>query len=247
MTDRFIGMAESARVLGVHPEAVRSVLDRAGVLVFKAGHRVFAFREDLERFAETYSHRAWWQGEAEQRLRAMWGHMPISQIAEKLECTRTAVEVKAQRLKLRSPASWAHILTQSQLSPMLGLDRKAVYKLMQDDGPLPVFILYKRDTPVRVVDERDMIRWLKKPESWVYINVDKVAHLPFRSAMLGAMKKWRDAWLTPGEVARVMGFSDSRPVNKLVRQGALKGVKHGNWRILRSSMEACMMARREAI
>ena len=239
---QWVTMQEAAAVLDIHPLASHHALANGNVPTFKHKGIRYVLQRDLDAFATDYPKQLWSEDE-EMKLRRMWGHCPLSTIAKVLRRSETAVTVRAKRLKLGSPINWPNILTHTRLAPLLGLDPKTVWKLMQEGGPLPSLVMYRREIPVRVVEEHTMIRWLSKPENLIYIDKDKVTYWPFCQAIEGMLRKWKDSWLSPTEVAQMLGVDDTRPVNKLVHQGALKGIKYGNWRILKSSVERCIQVR----
>ena len=61
-----------------------------------------------------------------------------------------------------------------------------------------------------------------------------------RRLMKTAIRKWKDEWLTPKQVARRLGVhaAGTRYINKAVRKGTLKSTRWGNWWILKSDLPA---------
>jgi len=230
-------MKQAAHVLGIHESAGGNALERAGVPIFKHRGKRFVLRADLKVFAATFPKQSWTADE-EAIYRNLWGYRPVSEIAKILKRSETALMVQANRLRLTAVAAWPGVLTESTLAPLLVMDRKSVWRLMlPGSGALPAITLYKRNKPVQVVYEDQMCRWLKRPENWVYLtDTERITHPPFAQAIAAGKRKWNDAWLTPGEAASLLGIHH-KTVNKYIHRGSLRAIKHGNWRIQRSSVE----------
>ena len=235
--DLWADMAQAADVLGVHRDAVANALIRTGVDVFMHQGKRFVLLADLTAVTASYPKQTWSKEEIA-RFRNLWGYRPLAEIARLLGRTETALEVKAKKLKLPAVADWPGVYTEVTLSPLLGMDRKSVWRLMRIGAELPAITLYKRNKPVQVVYEDHLCRWLKRPENWVFItDVDRISHPPFVAAIQATQRQWNDAWLTPGETAVLLGICH-REVNKYIHRGSLQAVKHGNWRIQQSSAVA---------
>lgn len=232
----WLTMTEAAARLSIHVDAARDALRLGGVTIHKHKGTCYVTAVDLEVFAASYPKQSWTREEIT-TLRTLWGWRSTPDIAAVLERSETAVCIKAKRLKLRTVTTWPGVLTESSLAPLLAVDRSKADDLLRS-GLFPTEILYKRSLPVRVVWEETLVRWLKRPSNWVYLpDIERIAHPPFVQAIAIGKHRWRDEWLTPGQVARMLGV-DKRAVNKYVHRGSLTAVKYGNWRITRSSAEA---------
>lgn len=177
-----------------------------------------------------------WTAKDERYLRKMWGWISLAKIAENLGRTETACVVRAKRLGIPAPKDWPNILMEWQLAPMLGHDRKTVYRLMKANI-LPTMQLWKRNTPCMAVDWHELVAWLSDPENWIHLSVDKVEHPELRKVIRQTRKEWNDRWLTIGEAANRLHITHSW-LNALINRGDVPAKRHGNWQVKRSEVEA---------
>ena len=108
----------------------------------------------------------------------------------------------------------------------------------------------------RVVDRLAFMKWLLNSNHWFYFRPDRVGKLS-RYGKRGpgecydfafwecvayliakARLKWKDQWLTPGRVARMLRIKagGTRYVNQAIRNGTLKAKRWGNWWIRKSDL-----------
>lgn len=232
--DLWANMKEAASVLGVHHMAARNVLKGAAVPTFLYKGVCYVTLADLNQFAKTYPKQSWTASEI-RLLKTMWGYHPISAIAERLGRTATAVDVKSKRLKLYSPVTWPGVLTEYRLAPLLGLDRKTVWRHMQPGGIFPAITLYKSETPVLIVYEDTMANWLGDFKNWIYFrDVRDITHPPFAEAIQRTRERLSDdRWLMPKEAADLIGVP-VRTLNAKIRRGAIPATRYQYWRVRRS-------------
>jgi predicted DNA-binding transcriptional regulator AlpA len=178
-----------------------------------------------------------WSANEESRLRQWWGRAPVGDIAQKLGRTETAVIVRAKRIGLRTLVNHPDALAEWQIAPMLGVDRKTVWGWMLK-GILPVDVIYKRSLPCRVVWRDQLVRWLKEPNNWIYLDPRKVADPELRRVVDNAVAKWGDEWLRSREAADLIGV-EHRMINSWTCRGLFpSAIRWGNWWYLRSEVEA---------
>lgn len=199
-----------------------------------------------------------WTAEEDAFLRENLGRITDQAIAEKLGRTASAVRLRWKRnLHLAAPSKAPDILTGEQVSWGLGMGcGKSVHRLI-DGGIMPGRRLPGVDV-TRVVDRAALLRWMIEPAHWIYFCPERVGSLrqqgereigdvydfafweQARDLVAKARAAWKDEWLTPGQVARAIGFKNVRTgahsINKAIHVGNLKATRWGNWRILRSAL-----------
>lgn len=210
---------------------------------------------------DSKSRAGFWTEEEDEYIRKNHGRVSEDDLVAYLGRTWSAVHIRITReLYLVAPSKNPSLLTGEQVSWGLGLDGKSIHRLM-DTGLMPHRILPAKDK-TRVIDRQVLMRWLLKPEHWVYFKTERVGAVrPKGKRLLSdaydfvfwdaagqlvrkARAKWKDEWLTPGQVADIMGYkrkpnngkAQSHMLNKAILEGNLKAVRWGNWRILRSSL-----------
>jgi hypothetical protein len=199
-----------------------------------------------------------WPAEEDAFLRENLGRITEQEIAEQLGRSVQAVHLRWTReLHLTAPTKSAEILTAEQVAWGLGRScGKSIHQLM-DEGLMPGRRLPGMDVN-RVVDRQALLLWMIEPRHWVYFKPEDVGSLrgqgkrdladcydfefwdDARELVAKARAAWKDEWLTPGQVAREIGFKNPRTgahsINKAIHVGNLPGFRWGNWWILRSSL-----------
>lgn len=194
-----------------------------------------------------------WTTEEDEFLRRNVGWISQDEIARQLGRSRTAVHLRRERdLHLPCPRRHPEWLTCEQIAVGLGIDGKSV-ALLIDRGILPGRRLPMR-VVMRVVDKKTALDWIADPMHWIYFDTERVGRFRLqgkrrmglpdivfwrqaRKAVDARRKTWKDAWLRPGEVVRLLGINDSGRINLAIHRGILHAVRWGNWRILRSEAE----------
>lgn len=189
-----------------------------------------------------------WSEAEDAFLRANLGRVSEEQIAAHLGRSVIAVHLRWRRdLALTAPSRHPDLLTAEQIAEGLGMDGKAVHRLM-DSGRMPGYRLPLK-TVCRVVKRVDFLRWLINPKHWIYFKPERVgAQNAYRRSkrvydaafwqkarkILDAKRAaWGDEWWTAGQVAAHHGV-DHTLVNNRIHKGQLPGVRWNNWRILKS-------------
>jgi hypothetical protein len=196
-----------------------------------------------------------WTEEENQFLVAKRGKLSEEEIARQLGRTQISVHLHSEReLKLTAPSKASDILTGEHIAWGLGMDNKSIHRLI-DRGILPGRRLPTARV-IRVVDRMVLLRWIADPMHWIYIHPERVGlflargkraefqglDIAFwasaRIVVLAAQRRWKDAWLRPGEVAQILGTAGqgTRYLNCAIRRGNIKATKWGNWWIRRSDL-----------
>lgn len=199
-----------------------------------------------------------WTDKEKEFLRQNHVRLSIDEMAHILNRSATGVRLHANReLHLRAPSTADSILTAEQIAWGLGIDSKSARRLI-DRGLLPGRRAPTRDRSIRVVDKLILLKWIMDPNHWVYFKPGRVGALSrrcnrspskyydfsfwedARKLIKAATTKWKDQWLTPGQVWRRLGKPGTyaRYVNVAIRKGALVATQWGNWWIRRSDLPA---------
>ncbi len=174
-----------------------------------------------------------WSEEDDNFLRANLGLLSESEIAQHLGRTVIAVHLRWKRdLKLPAPSKKPDCLTTQKIAETLGVDPKAAMRWV-DMGLLPGRRLPFAGRVVRSVQRTAFLSWALNPMNWIYFCPERVRDKHLRRLLALKQKRWGDKWLTPGQVAKLHNVTHGA-VNSKIQAGEIRGVKWGNWRILRS-------------
>lgn len=174
-----------------------------------------------------------WSKDDDDCLRANLGWLSEVEIARHLGRTVTAVHLRWKRdLKLPAPSKHPDFITTQKIAEALGVDPKAAMRWV-DIGLLAGRRLPFNGRVVRSVRRVTFLRWALDPMHWVYFRPQRVLDKHLRRLLRLKQKRWSDEWLTPGQVARLHGVTHAA-VNSKIHSGEIRGLKWGNWRILRS-------------
>ncbi len=174
-----------------------------------------------------------WSKDDDDFLRANLGWLSEAEIARHLGRTVTAVHLRWKRdLKLPAPSKHPDFITTQKIAEALGVDPKAAMRWV-DMGLLPGRRLPFVGRVVRSVRRVTFLLWALDPMNWIYFRPQRVPDKRLRRLLRLKQKRWSDEWLTPGQVARLHGVTDAA-VNSKIHSGEIRGLKWGNWRILRS-------------
>ncbi len=208
-----------------------------------------------------------WTEQENQFLRDNHGRISEVEIAHRLGRTPIAVHIHKEReLKLESMSKAPDILTAEQVANGLGCDSKSIHLLL-DTGRMPGRRLPSA-RPIRVVNRLVLMKWILDPDHWLYFKPGRVGTLHRRGKRVPgesydfafwenarrlitkARRKWKDAWLTPGQVTQILKIKPKptrrrtikdripgvRYVNRAIRKGTLKAKRWGNWWIRKSDL-----------
>ncbi len=199
-----------------------------------------------------------WSNQEDEFVIKNIGKIPECEIAKQLGRSITAVHLRRVReLHIDPPMKDQNILTANHISLGLGVDAKTIHALM-DRGIMPSRLLPFGNI-VRVADRLQFAKWICDPMNWLYFDIQRIATMPsngkrgytgiydiifwekIRQLVLSKRKKWKDDWLTPGQVAKILKpVCGTRYINKAIHAGNLKAVKFQNWKILKSSLRKGM-------
>lgn len=174
-----------------------------------------------------------WTLKEETLLAQKYGRVARCELAKMLGRTEAAVDVRVTVLGLPSPRSWTHIMLSGVLTYALGFScQKSIIALMRREV-FPVHYVYLGNTKTPAVNIKRMQQWLADPHNWYCLDVNKIRYPRFKSVVRRVRQAWDDEWLTVGQVAPMLGYSQ-QGINKLIHNGALSAKRHNNWRVLRS-------------
>lgn len=208
-----------------------------------------------------------WSEKDEEFLRKNYRKISEKQLAEILRRTAASVRIKIKRdMHMVSMSMDKDILTAEHIAIGFGCCGKSIHSLM-NKGLMP-----SRRLPVprviRVIDRLIFMKWLVDPGNWLYFKLDQVGALrrrgkraisqcydftfweDARNIVLKARNEWKDEWLTPGQVTKILKINPrqykprkiggkipgSKYVNLAIQKGNLKAKRRGNWRILKSDL-----------
>ncbi|MCC6602114.1 MAG: helix-turn-helix domain-containing protein [Anaerolineae bacterium] len=174
-----------------------------------------------------------WTPEQEALLRQEYGRIPRRQLAEKLGRSEVAIKMRARVLRVPSPRTWQHIMLSTVLTYALGFGCEKSVRNLMCKGVFPVHYVYLGNTRVPAVNIKRMQQWLGDPNNWYCLDVDRIVDPRYQSVVRLARRQWNDEWLTVGQIAELMGYSQ-QGINKLIHGGALPAKRHNNWHVLKS-------------
>lgn len=197
-----------------------------------------------------------WTSEEEDFLRQNHARLSLDEMAQHLNRSALGVRLHILReMHLRACSTVESVITAEQIAWGLGADGKTIHRLI-DTGLMPGRRAPTIARNIRVVDKIILLKWLLDPMHWIYFKPRRVGTLSRRcnrcpskyydftfwedagKLVLAASKKWKDQWLTPGQVWRRLGRRGTyaRYVNKAIRKGTLRATKWGNWWILKNDL-----------
>ena len=201
--------------------------------------------------AETRSRR--WTTAEDAFLRANLGKLSEKEIARRLRRTPVAVHIRRERdLHLQSPSKSKDVMSAECIGIGVGKDGKSIHALI-DRGILPGHRLPGYGI-IRLVNRMVLMKWLLNPENWVYVDPARIGELRPRGkrgipehydfafwaeaakVVQAARRRWKDAWLTPGQVAELLHVSSRHYINTAIHKGNLPALRWGNWWIRRSAI-----------
>lgn len=166
-----------------------------------------ANKEVVERFSgfapTTAGRRIAWTKEEESFVSKNLPYMTQETIAQKLGRSAHAIKIRRNRRALGKTKTG---YTASQVAELLGkADAKVISALIRYGH------LRGRLRPLKVaiwdITEQDLLRFVMKPENWVFFDTERVYQPKFRKAIEYAKKKWNDEWWTPSQAAAYHGCS----------------------------------------
>lgn len=218
--------------VNVDVAGARSSLGRRGAI--NARRRA----EDPE---DEQPNQARWSEEEEDFLRDNLGVMTLAEIGKTLGRSKTAIKVRYTRNGYPAPSKQPDELTNNQMAEILGKCGKST-AMMLERGLIPYRELpTDADRLIRIIKERDFVRWLVRPESWIYFKVERMPHGRYRRLVELAHERWPDEWVTTGQAAEIWGVKgrNSSIINRRIHEGFFESARRwGNWWLLRSEVEA---------
>lgn len=169
-------------------------------------------------------------------VRQNLGVLSLEEIGTHLGRSPTGVKIAQVRNFLPPASKRPGWLTGNQAAILLGIDVHTVCRLT-DSGIIP-HVIIPGQRQIRAIRYITLLRWAVNPLNWIYFkgSVDgpqRILDPKLRRLIERQKQRWNDEWWTPGQVAACHGV-DHTDVNRLIHQGKIKGVKWGNWLVLRS-------------
>lgn len=182
-----------------------------------------------------------WSAEEEKFLKNNLGKMTLAEIGEALGRSEHAVKIRFTKNGYPAPSKHPDELTNLQMARIIGKCGKST-AMMLERGLIPYRELpTDSDRLIRIVKERDFVRWLINPESWIYFKIERMQPGHYRRLVELAQERWPDEWVTTGQAAEIWGTKgrNCQVINRRIREGFFESARRwGNWWLLRSEVEA---------
>ncbi len=168
-----------------------------------------------------------WTAEELAFVRDQLGALGLVETARRLGRSVNAVKIKQVRGGLRPALRAEGWLTACQVARLLGVDGHTVVGWL-DCGVLPG----GEPAPtlgrlVRRVRVTTLKRWLTRPETWVYVRVERMRPGALRRLVELAQGRWGDVWWDLRQAADYHGC-DTKDVLRYIHAGRLTGVQAWN-------------------
>lgn len=164
-----------------------------------------------------------WTEEEEQFYRDHLSDMSLAEIAQALGRSENAVKVHRFRAGMPSHRRTPGYLTTHQVAVLLGVDSHAP-PVWVDHGVMPGELVKYDDLKMRRVRLEDFKRWLTRPESWIYFNVEKIKNPSLKRLVQLAQARWGDEWWTTKKAAGYLGLT-VEDVLRQIELGKLQGIQ----------------------
>ncbi len=175
---------------------------------------------NVQRLHRTY--RREWTAEEDAFYLEHLGIMSLEEIGEALGRSATAVKVHRYRVQLPSHRRAPGFLTAHQASVLLGLDSHVVPQWI-DKGMMPGQGMPSMGGRTRRISWVGLKMWLCKPESWIYLHVERIKHESLRSLVMRAQERWGDEWWDTNRVAAYHNC-DNKDIQRYIKAGKLPAV-----------------------
>ena len=164
-----------------------------------------------------------WTEEEEQFYRDHLSDMSLAEIAQALGRSDNAVKVHRFRAGLPSHRRTPGYLTTHQVAVLLGVDSHAP-PVWVDHGVMPGELVKYDDFKMRRVRLEDFKRWLTRPESWIYFNVEKIKNPSLKRLVQLAQERWGDEWWSTRQAADYLGLT-VEDISRQIELGKLYGIQ----------------------
>lgn len=164
-----------------------------------------------------------WTEEEDLFLEQSLGYLTEEEIGRALGRSVTAVHIRWERdLNLPSPSKAPDVFTGETIAKMLGLDDHKITHWI-DEGFIPGRVM-AGGRKIRLVKRQDFMNWVMRPQSWMYIKIDRVKDAELKKQLERAMKQWGDEWWPTNKVARYHGI-DTKDVQRHINLGRIKATQ----------------------
>ena len=149
--------------------------------------------------------------------------MSYEEIAVKLGRTATAVKIHAKRRGFPLSSRVAGYLTANRAANLLGLDIHKVPAWM-DAGIMPGELVPLSNRVMRRVKLLDFKLWLIKPETWIYIEANRIKNPSLRRLVQLAQERWGDEWWSTRQASEYLGCKTD-DVQRQIALGKIRGTQ----------------------
>lgn len=185
-----------------------------------------------------------WSQEEIDYFRERAPHMSNAEIAAQLGRSDLAVKIKRARFGLSSVTRNELYFTANTAAKALGIDIHSMTRLIEL-GLVP-FEMAPTEKKIYRIRRDKLLAWAVDPMNWPHFlytlswRVRKIPDPKIRRMIELRRQRWKDEWLSSGQVARLLGV-DSKDVNRVfIKRGQYKGRKgqRANWYFLKSDVLA---------
>lgn len=177
-----------------------------------------------------------WMPEEDVFLSESLGYLSFEEIGERLGRTPTAIKIRWTRRGMDAPSKRDGEVVATKVGRRMGTCGKLIIRLI-DEGRMPGRVV-PGDRNIHVITEKELRRWVTRPENWIYFKVERIRDRSLKRLVLLAQERWPDEWWSAGDVMRYHNLTNTHVVNKAIREGRLRAVRWQNWNILKSDAVA---------
>ena len=164
-----------------------------------------------------------WTDEEERFYSDHLSDMTLAEIARALGRSEAAVKCHRFRAGLGSHRRAPGYLTTYQVAVLLGIDGH-IPPVWVDHGIMPGELVPYENKRMRRVRLEDFKRWLVRPETWVYIRVERIRNPSLRRLVQIAQQRWGDEWWSTRQAADYHGLTSS-DICRQIKLGRIEGIQ----------------------
>lgn len=164
-----------------------------------------------------------WTRAEDDFLRRKLAELGVDECARILGRSANAVKVRFTRKAIAAPSKAEGWLTAHQAANLLGIDGHKTAGWM-DRGIMPGAVAGWSERRIRMVSIVRLKMWLIRPETWIYIDADRIQHPSLRRLVRLAQERWGDEWWTTNMAAEFHGC-DNTDILRYIEQGKLPALQ----------------------
>lgn len=173
-----------------------------------------------------------WTRQEEKFLQENLHRLTFEEIGQRLGRTANALKIRQVRREIPVKSKRPGYFTGHMVSKILCVDIHSVME-WQRRGIMKLDVL-PGERRIMSISRLSLWVWAINPKNWIYFKPERVRDPRLRRLIELRRQKWGDAWWTTGQVAEYAGLASSNSVEAAIMRGKLRGVKWGNWRVLKS-------------